>query len=367
MHAGASVGTDAFVVPGDQRDGTTPTGCRTIVGLLYRGSAHSSAPVGSKLPRAASAAMCARCVQYRGAERASASCSGRVRRLQLVRSRLTAAVLLVLLNVGCAGAAGDTIEDWSPLESGHGNWSAKQLKKNVKKLKGHDAVMVGFSAASCGNFCRQFEPVYAEFTQFLSAELPSIKFIRLDADKHKAIMAQYGVSTLPEIITLKKGHKSSVPYTGVHSEWSLRSFARKLAGPPIAQLETTAQVSTLLADNLNATVVTGFFRNEHRDSDEYEDWVEASKELSLRADIVLADLDERLHSTYRGKPHSWFEGSRSTGPTLVLHRPIEALAGDASHREVQRTEDDRVKVELETLTEGSIDRCAFSAALIQST
>lgn len=260
-------------------------------------------------------------------------------------------MVLVVLQIGFVRAAGDSIDDWSPLEAGHGNWSAKQLKKNVKKLKGHDSVMVGFSGASCGNFCRQFEPVYADFTDFLSAELPSIKFIRLDADKHKAIMAQYGVNTLPEIITIKKGHKGSVPYTGVHSLWALRSFAQKLAAPPIAQLETEGSVEGFLGDNLNATVVTGFFRQEHKDSDEYEDWVEASKELSMRADILLAEIDESLQATYRARPHSWFEGSRSLGPTLVLHRPVEA-PGDK-----KRTEDDRAKVELETLTEGSIERC----------
>ena len=105
--------------------------------------------------------------------------------------------LLLLLHLGCVGAAGDNIGDWSPLEAGHGNWSAKQLKKNTKKLKSHDAVMVGFSGASCGDFCRQFEPVYAEFTSFLSAELPAIKFIRFDADKHKAVMAQY--AAIPKI------------------------------------------------------------------------------------------------------------------------------------------------------------------------
>eukprot|EP01043_Picozoa_sp_COSAG02_P012276 COSAG02_NODE_471_length_21662_cov_70.510040_28_plen_297_part_00 len=285
-------------------------------------------------------------------------------RLQSLRQLLALSPALLLLplllttHLGCAGAAGDSVDDWSPLEAGHGNWSAKQLKKNVKKLKSHDAVMVGFSAASCGNFCRQFEPVYGDFTEFLSAELPSIKFFRLDADKHKAVMAQYGVTALPEIITIKKGHKRTVPYTGVHSQWALRSFARKLSAAPIAQLKTEAEVSAFLEGNLNATVVTGFFRHEHKDSDEYEDWVEASKELSLRADILLGDLDETLHSTYRAKPHSWFEGSRSVGPALVLHRPIEAP------EEVKRTEDDRAKVELETLTEGSIERCDAVVTLI---
>jgi hypothetical protein len=267
---------------------------------------------------------------------------------------LLATLSLLLLGASAAHAAGDAVEDWSPLEAGHGNWSAKQLKKNVKKLKSHDAVMVGFSGASCGNFCRQFEPIYAGFAAFLSAELPSIKFMRLDADEHKTTMAQYGVSTLPEIITIKKGYKASVPYTGVHSEWALRSFALKLAAPPIAQLSTEEDVNALLADNLNATIVTGFFRPEHRDSDEYDDWLEASKELSLRAvrtqtktwcttvfpslkppdhlprqaldphtylrltlrkcprcfsqDILLADVDASLHATYRAKPYSWFGG-----------------------------------------------------------
>ena len=75
--------------------------------------------------------------------------------------------LLLALLPPAAHAAGDTPEDWSPLEAGHGNWSAKQLKKSVKKLKTHDAVMIGFSGQSCQRFCRQFEPIYSGFTEFL--------------------------------------------------------------------------------------------------------------------------------------------------------------------------------------------------------
>ena len=270
---------------------------------------------------------------------------------------LPLACWLALLAPPAAQAAGDAPEDWSPLEAGHGNWSAKQLKKSVKKLRTHDAVMVGFSGQSCQRFCRQFEPIYDGFAEFLSAELPGVKFMRLDADKHKAVMAQYGVSTLPEIITLKKGHKSAVKYTGVHSEWALRCFALKLVGPTIAQLTTEAEVSALLDENLNATVVTGFFKPDQRESDEYEDWLEAAKELSLRADILLADIAEpALHAIYRAKPHLWFDGSKSSGPALILHRPIEGSGATPGIGLRRRTEDDRAKVELETLTEGSIER-----------
>ena len=62
--------------------------------------------------------------------------------------------LLLLLGAACcccwAHAAAQDLDGWAPLQAGHGNWSAKQLKKSVKKLKRHDAVMVGFSSASCG-------------------------------------------------------------------------------------------------------------------------------------------------------------------------------------------------------------------------
>ena len=211
------------------------------------------------------------------------------------------------------------------------------------------AVPLSPRIAAGAAFCTQFEPVYSAFTDFLSAELPSVKFMRVDADAHKSALSQFDIGTLPEIVTLKKGHKKAVPYTGVHSEWDMRAFARKLVAPPIGRLDDAEAVESLLSENLNATIVLGMFKASEKGSDEYEDWVEASKELSLRADIILADVDASLHARYKAKPELWFART----PALVLHRPVDGGVVPGSGG---RTEEDRAAVELETLTEGSIER-----------
>lgn len=185
------------------------------------------------------------------------------------------------------------------LESGHANWTSKKLKKFLKKPgKALDAVMVGFSAASCGAYCLQFEGVYEAFTEMLTEELPSVQFVRIDADAEKSAVLKHEVGTLPAILTFKKGRKTGVPYTGVHDLASLGTFARKLTQPTLTELTTEEDVRALLRLRSNATVVLGFFGS--RSSDEYSDWVAAAEDMTLRADMYpppAKDYHQTRHLT----------------------------------------------------------------------
>ena len=122
------------------------------------------------------------------------------------------------------------VADFVPLQAGHANWTAKKLKKFLKKPK-LDAVLVGFSAASCGAYCAQFEGIYRAFTDTLTAELPRVEFVRIDADAEKSAVRKYDVGALPAIVTFKKGRNVAIPYAGLHDVASMVNFARKLVGP----------------------------------------------------------------------------------------------------------------------------------------
>lgn len=215
------------------------------------------------------------------------------------------------------------------------------MKKQKKKL-----VLLGFSSASCGRFCAQFESTYAEFTATLSAEFPKdVHFARMDGDREQLTATKYGVDNLPAIVAFKKGQKSAVTYNGVHGATALLSYTRKALAPPVAKLSSAEDVHQFISAHNDSTVVVGFFKS--ADADEHEDWEEGAEALSLRADVWLAELVDpigELLSVFSAKPHRWY---KRTPAVVVFRRPLDA--GTA------RTDDDRAAVELETLTEGSVE------------
>ena len=170
-------------------------------------------------------------------------------------------------------------------------------------------------------------------------------FARLDGDKEKALVAKYGVGELPAILAFKKGHKKHFVFDGDHSAAALMSYAHKVIGPPVTKLGTEAAVLEMIAAHNKSTVVVGFFRSDA--SDEYEDWAEATRALSLRRDVwagQVVDPDGALLATFTTKPYHWFDAKRSS-TAVVFRREEDRGAGRDLH-----ALEERVKVELETLT-----------------
>eukprot|EP01050_Picozoa_sp_SAG11_P004179 SAG11_NODE_260_length_11531_cov_6.271781_6_plen_641_part_00 len=248
-------------------------------------------------------------------------------------------------------------KEWAPLEAGHAVWSKKQLKASTGKKQQQPLVLVGLTSRSCGAYCEQFEPRYADFTESLSAEYGGgeVLFARIDADKEKALVSKYAVHNLPAILAFKKGQRLPFEYNGVHSAAALLSYTHKLMAPPAAALSTEIAVREMVSAHNETTVVVGFFKS--TGSDEYEDWREGAEALAMRSDVQLAELvdpgGELLAKFSEGGSVSrWFRRA----PAAVVFRR-EAAEG------LGRTDEDRATVELETLTEGSVERWVDSNSM----
>ncbi len=67
-------------------------------------------------------------------------------------------------------------------------------------LKDNGTVFVDFFAEWCGP-CKMLAPV----VEALAAENPDVKFIKVDIDENPEIAQQYGIMSIPTLITFKNG------------------------------------------------------------------------------------------------------------------------------------------------------------------
>lgn len=67
-------------------------------------------------------------------------------------------------------------------------------------LKDNGTVFVDFFAEWCGP-CKMLAPV----VEALAAENPDVKFIKVDIDQNPEIAQQYGIMSIPTLITFKNG------------------------------------------------------------------------------------------------------------------------------------------------------------------
>ncbi len=67
-------------------------------------------------------------------------------------------------------------------------------------LKDNGTVFVDFFAEWCGP-CKMLAPV----VEALAAENPDVKFVKVDIDQNPEIAQQYGIMSIPTLITFKNG------------------------------------------------------------------------------------------------------------------------------------------------------------------
>lgn len=73
------------------------------------------------------------------------------------------------------------------------------------EVKNADAAVVDFSAAWCGP-CKMMAPVLEEISEQYEGK---VSFFNMDVDENQEIAASYGISSIPNLIFLKKGEKVS--------------------------------------------------------------------------------------------------------------------------------------------------------------
>jgi hypothetical protein len=117
-----------------------------------------------------------------------------------------------------------------------------------------------------------------------------IPFARADAPSLKGIVAESGLESLPSIVLYKK--KRPIKFKGVHIAEAIIAFVKKQIGPPYELLREVDDVVQFLnrpqqmTYALSSVMVVGFFSDhESVEEDDYEDFMEAAKDLQVKEDI----------------------------------------------------------------------------------
>lgn len=82
-------------------------------------------------------------------------------------------------------------------------------------------VLVDFFATWCGP-CKTMNPILEQF----SKELPQVKVVKIDVDKHKPLAREYKIKAIPTLFLFKDG-KKVWEYTGVVESDELKKVVGK--------------------------------------------------------------------------------------------------------------------------------------------
>ncbi|KAJ1432618.1 hypothetical protein B484DRAFT_313858, partial [Ochromonadaceae sp. CCMP2298] len=180
------------------------------------------------------------------------------------------------------------------LTAGHFNITRKNFTQTVSQ---HKLMIVGFSSYSCYK-CISVEPAYRNLSLALTQR--NIPFARGDADRMKSIAAEVGAVDLPALVLFQK--MRPIVYRGVHSVEAVLTYVDKQLGKAAVPLHSVEEVTAFLDSRKDknrygvATAMTvGFFGEMDVEEDDYEEFVEAAKELQLNEDLYFGlsvNLDE---------------------------------------------------------------------------
>ena len=231
----------------------------------------------------------------------------------------------------CGTTFVDDVNDIVPiLTAGHFNITRKNFTDVVSKNK---LLLVGFSSYTCHK-CIQIEPAYRN----ISASLKELKipFGRANVDQMKSIATEVGAVDLPALVLFYK--MRPILYKGSHNAEAVLTYVQKQLDKPAKTLKTVSDVTSFLGSRrsenygISTSMVVGFF-SEHQDieEDDYEEFMEAAKELQLNEAVYFGVVTNKATST-------WFKKNKTIDrtPSLILageedmyhHINLDELYGD---------------------------------------
>lgn len=94
--------------------------------------------------------------------------------------------------------------------------------ENYSELIKEGIVVVDFFANWCGP-CKMLSPIIEK----IGDELPTVKFIKIDVDKHEELARKYGVMSIPTLIFIKEGVELK-KHIGFITEDNIKEIIEKL-------------------------------------------------------------------------------------------------------------------------------------------
>jgi len=166
------------------------------------------------------------------------------------------------------------------LSVGDGQLSDKNFSAFAKKTK---QFLIGVSSSQCAG-CALYESEYSIAMDKLRQL--NVPFLRIDAVHQHQLISRLGVKTLPALVFIASKGKKRLVFTGEHAAALIVEYVEKQLDPPTGKdtIEETEQLRKFVISRLKhkATLVLalGVFKGKHyRDTDEYEDFLEAAKVL----------------------------------------------------------------------------------------
>lgn len=201
----------------------------------------------------------------------------------------------------CSVTFGDENDLVPILTAGHFNVTKKTFSSTLSKYS-KSGILVGFSSYKCFK-CIQAEAEYRKLADMLTAEGRKIPFARADADAMKSLIKDHGATELPYLVFYH--NKRTLVYRGDFSANAVLAFVHKQIGPAARVLTSVDAVERFVAMRReeayspSTVAVIGFF-SEHDgiEEEDYEDFMQAARELQPKEDIyfgVVLDADVSAH------------------------------------------------------------------------
>jgi len=181
------------------------------------------------------------------------------------------------------------------------NVSQKQLNSLTKQNK---FTLVGFSSYSCYK-CIQYEYEYEKIYKASkeNENIKNIPFVRANIDEMKSLATEYSLE-LPALVLFKK--QKPLVYKGVHRVQSVITYIEKQVNKSTSILKSEKDIENFIrlktSDNtLSNIIVIGFFADHDGiEEDDYNDYIEATKELQSKEDVHFGVvLTESLANKYK--------------------------------------------------------------------